>query len=82
MARYQLIVGRDRADLRKYWTWWFAGIQDVRVIRDRRRGERRHRRQGYEPERRHAERRRTNIEHELHSDGFAIIFLQEGSPPA
>ena len=73
IARYLLIVAQDQLNLRDYWTQWFAAVQGVQVILDRRLGERRTHVQPYEPERRRDDRRyQPGIDRELRSSGFAI----------
>ncbi len=73
MAQH-LVVARDRPDLWAYWKKWFARVEDVRVILDRRRGERRRPVQGHEPERRRADRRtHQGMDDELRSTGFSIV---------
>lgn len=74
MASHLFIVAWNRPDLWDYWKRWFAGVENVEVILDRRRGERRQASQVNDPERRQEERRRrTDIDDELQSMGFAIV---------
>lgn len=73
MASHLFIVAWNRPDLWDYWKRWFAGVENVEVILDRRRGERRQARQTFEPDRRQADRRQAGIEDELGSLGFAIV---------
>ena len=74
MAIHLFIVAWDRPDLWDYWRRWFSGVEDVQVILDRRRGDRRHTARAHEPERRGADRRsQPGIDEELRSLGFAII---------
>ncbi|MBI2154898.1 MAG: hypothetical protein HYU24_14525 [Candidatus Rokubacteria bacterium] len=74
MASHLFIVAWNRPDLWDYWKRWFAGVENVEVILDRRRGERRQPSQVNDPERRQEERRhRTDIDDELQSMGFAIV---------
>ena len=72
MTSLLLIVAWNRPDLWDLWRRWFAGVDAVQVILDRRRGARRERVQIHEPERRRADRRQSELEEELHSDGFVI----------
>ncbi|MGH7262946.1 MAG: hypothetical protein ACREH7_03375 [Candidatus Rokuibacteriota bacterium] len=74
MATHLFIVAWDRPDLWDYWRRWFSGVEDVQVILDRRRGDRRQAARAHEPERRGAGRRsQPGIDEELRSLGFAII---------
>lgn len=74
MTSHLFIVAWNRPDLWDYWKRWFAGVESVEVILDRRRGERRQPAQAFEPERREMERRtRQDIDDELRSVGFAIV---------
>ena len=73
MASHLFIVAWNRPDLWDYWKRWFAGVENVEVILDRRRGERRQASQGNDPERRQERRRRTDIDDEIQSMGFAIV---------
>ncbi|MFQ5829259.1 MAG: hypothetical protein ACE5JD_08910 [Candidatus Methylomirabilia bacterium] len=67
IARYLFIVGRDHADLYDALTEDYSERRRVRVLMDRRQGERRQRLPVYGPERRRAERRRRPF------DGFAVL---------
>lgn len=74
MATHLFIVAWDRPDLWDYWRRWFSGVEDVQVILDRRRRERRQTARAHEPERRGAGRRsELGIDEELRSLGFAIV---------
>jgi len=74
VAKYLFIVAWDRPELWDYWRRWFSGMEEVQVILDRRRGERRQAGQAHEPERRRSDRRRQpGIEDELRTVGFAIV---------
>jgi hypothetical protein len=74
MNAHLFIVAWNRPDLWDYWKRWFSGVENVEVILDRRRGERRRAPQAFEPERRRAERRsRSDIDDELRNGGFAIV---------
>ena len=76
MAPFLLIVAWNRPDLWDLWRRWFVGVEEVEVVLDRRRGERRQRSGTYETERRRAERRRQpGLEDELRSTGFASTRL-------
>lgn len=73
-ASHLFIVAWNRPDLWDYWKRWFAGVENVEVILDRRRRERRQPAQAFEPERRDVERRvRPDVEEELQNIGFAIV---------
>ena len=74
MNAHLFIVAWNRPDLWDYWKRWFAGVENVEVILDRRRGERRQAPRAVEPERRQMERRsRQDIGDELRTVGFAIV---------
>ena len=74
MATHLFIVAWYRPDLWDYWRRWFSGVEDVQVLLDRRRGERRQSALAHEPERRRTDRRRPpGIEDELRGMGFAIV---------
>ena len=74
MSAHLFIVAWNRPDLWDYWKRWFSGVENVEVILDRRRGERRQTPRVFEPERRGAERRcREDVDDELRSAGFAIV---------
>ncbi len=74
MTAHLFIVAWNRPDLWDYWKRWFSGVENVEVILDRRRGERRLTPRAFEPERRGAERRcREDVDDELRSAGFAIV---------
>ena len=51
MASHVFIVAWNRPDLWDYWKRWFSGVDNVEVILDRRRGERRQAPRAFEPER-------------------------------
>ena len=57
MGGYLLIVAEDQPQVRDYLARQFTGIEKVKVLLDRRRGERRQRVMPYEPERRRGDRR-------------------------
>lgn len=81
MSQLLLIVARDRQDLLEYWTRWFAGVQEVQVVLDRRRGERRQHVQAHAPEQRRADRRRKpGIGDAPRSSGFEIIAGEMADP--
>lgn len=74
MTSHLFIVAWNRPDLWDYWKRWFAGVENVEVILDRRRGERRQPAQAFEPEWRQMERRsRSDVDDELRTAGFAIV---------
>lgn len=79
MVRLLFVVARDQPDLWHHLKRDFAQDEEVQVILDRRRGERRQRVQSREPERRRAERRRQpGTEKELRYRSFVIIHRQQG----
>lgn len=81
LTEFLLVVARDRREFWDCWTQWFSGIPHVRVILDRRRGERRRRVKAHQPERREADRRHhPGIDAELRSVGFDIIRQQRTAP--
>ena len=57
MGHYLLIVAEDQPQVRDYLARQFTGVEKVKVLLDRRQGERRQRVRPYEPERRRGERR-------------------------
>ena len=72
-----LVVARTQPSLYDYLCQDFAGDPDVRVVIDRRRGERRQRGEQWSTDRRRNERRtRPPIDHKLQSIGFAIVRLE------
>ncbi len=73
MAPLLLIVAWNRPDLWDLWRRWFVAVEDVQVVLDQRREERRQRGEAHEPDRRRVERRRQpGLKDELLSTGFAI----------
>src|SRR3990172_4576396 len=52
MTSLLLIVAWNRPDLWDLWRRWFVGVEEVQVVLDQRRGERRQRGNVHEPERR------------------------------
>jgi len=74
MVRLRFIVARDQLDLWHHLKRDFAQDEEVEVILDRRRGERRQRVQIREPQRRRADRRRrSGIDKDLGYRSFVII---------
>ena len=57
MGGYLLIVAEDQPQVRDYLARQFTGVEKVKILLDRRRGERRRRVMPYEPERRRSDRR-------------------------
>lgn len=57
MGHYLLIVAEDQPQVRDYLTRQFTEVEKVKVVLDRRRGERRQRVMPWEPERRRSQRR-------------------------
>ena len=73
MAPLLLIVAWNRPDLWDLWRRWFAGVEEVQVVLDRRRGPPQEGAQPHAPDWREADRRRQPpIDDELHSTGFAL----------
>ena len=73
MTPLLLIVAWNRPDLWDLWRRWFAGVEEVQVVLDQRRGERRQQGNVREPERRRVERRQQPaLQDELRSTGFAL----------
>lgn len=77
-VRCLFIVARDQPDLWHHLRRDFAEDEEVRVILDRRRGERRKWVQTHEPERRRADRRRASIDRDLRYRSFIIIHEEQG----
>jgi hypothetical protein len=76
MQRELFIVARDRADLYRYLSQTFADAENVEIIWDRRRGERRRISNGAQPERRRRERRmRRTVDEELRTVGYSFLAL-------
>jgi hypothetical protein len=57
MGHYLLIVAEDQPQVRDYLARQFTGAEKVKVLLDRRRGERRQQVRPWEPERRRGQRR-------------------------
>ena len=70
------IVARDQPDLYEYLSRRFSGVQEVRVILDRRHTERRTFAEPYQPERRRAERRSKLKDALLRSQGLVVVRLE------
>ena len=77
-VRCLFIVARDQADLWHYLKRDFAGEEEIQVILDRRRGERRQRLLSNQPERRRGNRRRSSIDTDLRYRSFVILHEQQG----
>jgi uridine kinase len=78
MARFLYVVARDRLDLYDRLQSEFSREDDVRVVVDRRRAERRHTANPHEPDRRRLERRmRRDLDMELRSVGSFITQLED-----
>jgi hypothetical protein len=77
MGGYLLIVAEDQPQVRDYLARQFAGVEKVRVLLDRRRGERRQRVRPWEPERRRGDRRQ-QPEGYRRSDWFVSIRRPNG----
>jgi uridine kinase len=78
MARFLYVVARDRLDLYDRLQSEFSREDDVRVVVDRRRTERRQTANPHEPDRRRLERRmRRDLDMELRSVGSFITQLED-----
>ena len=77
-VRCLFIVARDQTDLWHHLRQDFAEDEEVQVVLDRRRGERRRHGQPHEPERRQGGRRRANIDTDLRYRSFVIVHEQHG----
>lgn len=77
-VRCRFIVARDQPDLWHHLRRDFAGDEEVQVVLDRRRGERRQRVQMHEPDRRQVDRRRASIDTDLRYRSFVILHEQQG----
>ncbi len=81
-VRCLFIVARDQPDLWHHLRQDFAEDEEVQVVLDRRRSERRRHRQPLEPDRRQVDRRRrATIDTDLHYRSFVIIHEQQGALP-
>ena len=79
--RFLFIVSRSNAKLANYLQQHFSGAATVRVVIDRRFGERRQQTTDIAPERRRADRRsRPYVDKELRLTSFAIVTLSEPEP--
>ena len=77
-VRCLFIVARDQPDLWHHLKRDFAE-EEVQVILDRRRGDRRQRVEAQEPERRRADRRRQpSVDNNLRYRSFVIVHEQQG----
>jgi len=61
MARYLFVIAKSQSDLHTYLSQAFSGSSEVRIVLDRRLGERRRHAQEYRPERRRSERRKPGL---------------------
>ncbi len=83
MARHLFLVSRHEARLYEYLLERFRDDGNVEVILDRRRGERRRRHHGQDPDRRRSERRtRREVDRELQIRSHVILTLPEDDPAA
>lgn len=73
MERYLIVVGRDRLSLCDYLRQQFFGNPEVRVILDRRCGERPRPAPAEEPDRSPADRRRGSTDEDLRTHGVAVV---------
>ena len=79
--RFLFIVSRSNAKLANYLQQHFSGAATVRVVIDRRFGERRQQTTDIAPQRRRADRRsRPYVDKELRLTSFAIVTLSEPEP--
>ncbi len=76
-VRCLFIVARDQPDLWHHLRQDFAEDEEVQVVLDRRRSERRRHRQPLEPDRRQGGRRRATIDTDLRYRSFVIIHEQQ-----
>jgi uridine kinase len=78
MARFLYVVARDRLDLFDRLESEFSRVEDIKVVVDRRRTERRQTARVHEPDRRRLERRmRRDLDMELRSVGSFITQLDD-----
>ena len=78
-VRCLFIVARNQPDLWHYLRRDFAEDEEIQVLLDRRRGDRRQRYQGQEPERRGGNRRRQpSIDNDLRYRSFVVLHQQQG----
>ncbi len=77
-VRCLFIVARDQPDLWHHLKQDFAQDEEIHVVLDRRRGERRRHMQPHEPDRRQGGRRRVTIDTDLRYRSFVILHEQEG----
>jgi hypothetical protein len=79
--RFLFIVSRGNTKLASYLQNHFTGDTTVRVVVDRRHGERRQRSADVTADRRRADRRtRPHVDKELRLTSFAIVTLPESEP--
>jgi hypothetical protein len=79
MARFIYVTSRERRDLYESLTAGFSGQEDIRVIVDRRRGERRAATAGGDAERRRSldRRRHRDLDRELPAVGSFVTDAEE-----
>ena len=78
-VRCLFIVARNQPGLWHYLRRDFAEDEEIQVLLDRRRGDRRQRYQGQEPERRRSDRRRQpSIDNDLRYRSFVVLHQQQG----
>ena len=77
--RFLFIVARAQPHLWDQLRRDFAGDDEVQVILDRRRRERRQSVRAHDPERRQAGRRRPSIDTDLRYRSFVILHEQQGA---
>ena len=77
-VRCLFIVARDQPDLWHHLRQDFAEDEEIQVVLDRRRGERRQHVWAHDPERRQADRRLASIDRDLRYRSFVILHQQQG----
>ena len=83
MARHLFLISRHEGRLYEYLLERFRDDGNVEVILDRRRGERRRRPHGQQPDRRRSDRRtRREVDLELQIRSHVILTLPEDDPAA
>ena len=78
ILRARIIVAQDRPLLWQALADHFTANEDVELVVDRRRGERRRCVQTHELNRRTADRRRRGVEHDVHRREYVIVRAQQG----
>ena len=78
-VRCLFIVARAQPDLWRHLQEDFAGDEEVQVLLDRRRGERRQRVQTQDAERRRRDGRQPSIDRDLRYRSFVILHQEQGA---